>query len=218
MKKLCLSILMVVMSGFAQAQTPPPDQEITLCDGKYALCAASTCRLTGKKITTNDGKTWPEVSCTCPILEGKAIADLTGGNMKGSCAAPTGQVWSLFAPKVYYPQEASNFVTTPKSDTRASVQACSGQFAQGSTNCWSMICDIGKTINGSPTANCKCPIGQIKHGTEFLTEAGQGNQSACTEHPVAAPDFLSSSLLEKFDRPENDETLIKEIVKKRNKK
>jgi len=81
-----------------------------------------------------------------------------------------------------------------------------------------MICTIGKTINGSPTAECKCPIGQIQHGTEFLTEAGQSNQSACTEHPVAAPDFLSSSLLEKLDKPENDESLIREIVKKRNKK
>jgi len=130
MKKLCLSLLMF-FSGLTFAQTTPT---IALCDGDYALCAASTCRLTGNKIQTNDGKSWPEVICTCPILKGKAIADLTGGNMKGSCAAPTGQVWSLFAPKVYYPQEASNFVTTPKSATRASVQACSGQFAQGSTN------------------------------------------------------------------------------------
>jgi len=32
-----------------------------------------------------------------------------------------------------------------------------------------------------------CPIGQIAQGIEFLTEAGQGNPSACDKHPVAAP-------------------------------
>ena len=214
MKKLCLTLLMFV-SSLTFAQTPTPT--IALCDGDYALCAVSTCKLTGNKITTNDGKSWPEVICTCPILKGKAIADLTGGNMKGSCAAPTGQVWSLFAPKVYYPQEASNFVTTPKSATRASVQACSGQFAQGSTNCWSMICTIGKTINGSPTAECKCPIGQIKHGTEFLTEAGQSNPSVCTQHPVAAPDVFAESLVNKMDQSENNDNLVNQIIQKRKK-
>ena len=40
------------------------------------------------------------------------------------------------------------------------------------------------------TADCSCPIGQIKEGTEFLTEAGQGDPAACTQHPVAAPNPL----------------------------
>lgn len=213
MKKLCLSLLML-FSSLAFAQTTPT---IALCDGDYALCAASTCTRTGKTITTNDGQVWPEVVCTCPILKGKAIADLTGGNMKGSCAAPSGQVWSLFAPKVFYPQEASNFVTTPKSATKASVQACSGKFAPGSTNCWSMICNIGKTINGSPTAECKCPIRQIKFGTEFLTEAGQGDPSVCTKHPVAAPDIFAEALVNKIELSEDNDNLIKQIVEKRKK-
>jgi hypothetical protein len=213
MKKLCLSLL-VFFSGLTFAQTTPT---IALCDGDYALCAASTCTRTGKTITTNDGQVWPEVVCTCPILKGKAIADLTGGNMKGSCAAPSGQVWSLFAPKVFYPQEASNFVTTPKSATKASVQACSGKFAPGSTNCWSMICNIGKTINGSPTAECKCPIQQIKFGTEFLTEAGQGDASVCTQHPVAAPDVFAEALVKKTEQSEDNDNLINQIIQKRKK-
>jgi hypothetical protein len=201
-------------SGLTFAQTTPT---IAMCDGDYALCAASTCTRTGKTITTNDGQVWPEVVCTCPILKGKAIADLTGGNMKGSCAAPSGQVWSLFAPKVFYPQEASNFVTTPKSATKASVQACSGKFAPGSTNCWSMICNIGKTINGSPTAECKCPIQQIKFGTEFLTEAGQGDASVCTQHPVAAPDVFAEALVKKTEQSEDNDNLINQIIQKRKK-
>ena len=87
MKRLIIALFAFATLA-AHAQTPPPTPEIVLCDGKYALCAASTCKLTGKKITTNNGVTYPEVSCTCPVLEGKAIADLTGGNMAGSCAAP----------------------------------------------------------------------------------------------------------------------------------
>jgi len=49
MKKLLL-ILSLFIFGNAQAQ------EIALCNGKYALCAASTCKTTGKTITTNDGQ------------------------------------------------------------------------------------------------------------------------------------------------------------------
>lgn len=188
MKKLLL-ILSLFIFGNAQSQ------DIALCNGKYALCAASTCKPTGKTITTNDGQTWPEVSCTCPVLEGLAIADLTGGNMKGSCAAPdSNSVWSLFAPKVFYPQEASNFVQKPKTATRATVQACPGELAAGSTNCWSMVCTYDKTINGTQTANCKCPINQIQKGTEFLTEAGQGDPKACAKHPVAAPDIFDAKI------------------------
>ena len=175
-------VLLVVVS--AHAATP----DIKLCDGNYALCAASTCKLTGGTITTNDGKTYPEVACTCPVLKGKAIADLTGGNMKGSCAAPDKEhVWSLFAPKFHYPQEANNFVAEPKSATRVKVQNCGAANALKSTNCFSMLCTYSKPINGTPVATCKCPIGQIAQGSDFLTEAGQGDPAACDQHPVAAP-------------------------------
>lgn len=194
MSKLYFVLASLCIMACALAQTPPPTPEIVLCDGKYALCAASTCKATGKTITTNNGVTYPEVSCTCPVLEGKAIADLTGGNMAGSCAAPMVDgkegVWSLFAPKVHYPQEASSFKPAPPSATRAKVQSCSGKNAAGSTNCFSMKCSYGEVINGTQTADCLCPIGQIKTGTGFLTEAGQGDPAACTEHPVAAPNPL----------------------------
>ena len=173
-------------------------QELTICKGKYALCAASTCIKTGKTITTNDGKTYPEVVCTCPVLEGKSIADTSAGVMKGTCNVddPTTQVWSLFAPRFHYPQEANNFVTTPKSATRAKVQSCPGDVAQGSANCWGMMCKYRKDpINGTTVADCSCPIAQIAKGTEFLTEAGQGNPDACNQHPVAAPDPFADALL-----------------------
>jgi hypothetical protein len=43
-------------------------------------------------------------SCTCPIYDGPAIADLDGGNMQGSCEPPgPDQVWSLYWPKTGAP-------------------------------------------------------------------------------------------------------------------
>jgi len=97
MKKI-FSVLLFVFSLSAFAQQPA----LTICQGKFALCAASTCTKTGKTITTNNGVTYPEVVCKCPVLEGPSIADLSAGVMKGSCSVddPNTQVWSLFAPRL----------------------------------------------------------------------------------------------------------------------
>ena len=93
MKKLIVALVLLLLSGTVLA-------EITTCTGEYALCAASTCKPTGKTITANSGISYPEVVCKCPILDGKSIADTTMGNMQGSCAATdSNHVWSLFAPK-----------------------------------------------------------------------------------------------------------------------
>ncbi len=105
MKNILLALLVLVGSAHAQ---------VTTCNGDFALCAASICKPTGKTITTNTGDSYPEVVCRCPILNGIAIADPTMGNMKGSCT-PTDDkhVWSLFAPRMHYPQEASGFSKRP---------------------------------------------------------------------------------------------------------
>jgi hypothetical protein len=170
MKKLIF--ILVLLSGAVQA-------EITTCTGKYALCAASTCKATGKTITANSGISYPEVVCKCPILDGKSIADTTMGNMEGSCAATdSNHVWSLFAPKVYYPQEAA--------------QTCDASLNQGAraSNCFSWNCAIGPR----GIADCKCPMGQEPPATTFLTEAGQGNPEACYQHPVSLP--VATELME----------------------
>ena len=91
MKKLLtiLAFLMLSTSVFAE---PAKLEGITTCTGEYALCAASTCKPTGKMITGNNGVAYPEVECRCPILNGTAIADTSAGNMKGSCAATVRKV------------------------------------------------------------------------------------------------------------------------------
>ena len=55
------------------------------------------------------------------------------------------------------------------------------------------MCTYNKSpTNGTVTAVCSCPIGQIAKGTSFLTEAGQGDKAACAKHPVAAPNPLAT--------------------------
>src|SRR5262252_2979329 len=53
------------------------------CDGYFALCAASTCTRTGKQIAVNTitggTRKFPEADCTCPVILGTSIANLSGG-------------------------------------------------------------------------------------------------------------------------------------------
>mgnify|MGYP003652574968 FL=1 len=163
----------------------PAYAEVTVCNGEFALCAASTCQPTGKTILANSGIEYPEVVCRCPILYGESIADPTMGNMQGSCE-PTDwkHVWSLFAPLSSYPQEASNFSKLPQ-NMDVVVQKCDADLNQGAmaSNCFSFNCEKG--LDG--IAVCKCPMGQEPAATTFLTEAGQGNPEACFQHPVSLP-------------------------------
>jgi len=178
MKRLLLILALAVSSpAFAGG--------IDICDGEYALCAASTCRPTGKTITGNNGIPYPEVECRCPILKGHAIADTSAGNMQGSCTPTDSKhVWSLFAPKMFYPQEASDFSPWIWNQ-KAKIQKCDASLNLGakSSNCFSWNCTRG----ADGIAVCSCPTGQVAPATTFLTEAGQGNPDACAQYPVSLP-------------------------------
>jgi hypothetical protein len=178
MKRLLL-ILAFVVSSFASAGG------LDICDGEYALCAASTCKPTGNTITGNNGVPYPEVVCRCPILKGHAIADTSAGNMQGSCAPTDSKhVWSLFAPKLFYPQEASDFSPWIWNQ-KAKIQKCDASLNLGAkaSNCFSWNCVKGT----DGIAVCSCPTGQVAPATTFLTEAGQGNPDACAQYPVSLP-------------------------------
>lgn len=177
--KSSIFVFLFALMGMVQAG------ELTVCKGDFALCAASTCKPTGKTITGNNGTAYPEVVCRCPILNGDAIADTSAGNMKGTCdATDKNHVWSLFAPKLHYPQEASHFSHLPKK-TKAVFQVCAASLNLGdkSSNCFSWNCVREK--NG--IAVCSCPTGQVPAATAFATEAGQGNPEACAQYPVSLP-------------------------------
>ncbi|MGO9602725.1 MAG: hypothetical protein ACLQAT_04860 [Candidatus Binataceae bacterium] len=200
-------IAMLFLAAFPAAQaTAAPSGSVAgiiygyqICRGQYALCAASTCTLTGGTISVHVAgggmASFPEASCTCPVYNGPAIADVTGGNMQGSCDAPgKGQVWSLYWPKTNIPQEANGWSHKP-ADTAVSFQLCSSSDNVGATfaNCFSFACTLdAKRQNGVKTATCKCPLGENPDGsavspdTAVFTPAGQCDSAVCSDHPVGA--------------------------------
>ena len=194
-----LNALLLIATAPALAQTggATTGHDYQFCNGYYALCAASTCTPTGKMITvrvTSGGTAqFPEVECTCPVFSGQGLGDLNGGNMQGSCEPPgPGQIWSLFSPKKHIPQEINNWVPTGP-EAVATPQVCPASLGQGSTasNCFSFACDSQTWINNVPVVTCHCPMGEsfagtpVAPNTAFATQAGQGNQQFCFQHPVS---------------------------------
>ncbi len=175
--------------------------QFAYCSGYFALCAASTCQPTGRKIkvkVTGGGTAlFPEANCTCPIFSGQGVADLAGGNMKGSCEPPkapdgTVGIWSYYAAHSHIAQEITGWVATgPKA--LAPPQFCPKNLNLGATsaNCFSFACDKQTYINGVPVATCHCPIGKSFDGTPvaphttFYTQAGQSDPAICPMHPVS---------------------------------
>jgi hypothetical protein len=163
---------------------------IALCKNiQFALCAASTCKETGKKIAVNtpEGGTrnFPEAECTCPVLpsgDSGAIANLNGGNMQGSCTPPANGVWSLFQAVTSFPQKIYGW----NYHDAALNSTCTADLELGDrfVNCWSFACDDIRTVTSEDgtqvtLATCYCPIGEdvlsalpTKPKTGFLTQAG----------------------------------------------
>lgn len=173
--------------------------DFRFCSGYFALCAASTCKPTGRKIRVNvsSGGTalFPEADCTCPIFSGEAIGDLAGGNMKGSCKPPSpDQIWSLYSPQSHIAQQLTGWVPSGPAAV-APPLFCSKNLNLGSTlaNCFSFACDSETYINGVPVTTCHCPIGESLDGTavaphtDFVTQAGQRDRQFCAAHPVSGP-------------------------------
>jgi len=164
MKKL---LLIALFCGNAAAA------ELMICNGEYALCAASGSTPTGKMITVK-GKKFAEGMAVCPVLKGRSIAN--GELMKNSCDAPAGKVWSLF----------SMVSEAPQAPTWAVAPLVHRTFVLSKTesmsNLWSFICDKqAKPVNGVQLASCYGPInespitnGHIKMGSTIVTDAPIG--------------------------------------------
>jgi len=147
---------------------------LTFCYGDYALCAAANCTATGGKIKVK-GKKFPAASCECPILTGWNIADLSGGNMTGSCDPPSGGVWSTYFPLTEVPQED----TMPAWQTVAATPlTCPGGSSGKYAECFSYSCVLDGTVNGQALAKCTCPI--EKAPKQFVTAGGNCDVSNCS--------------------------------------
>lgn len=178
---------------------------LTQCQGEYALCLASTCKPTGRKIKVkrDDGKTFrffEESECKCPVITAEiaqqngttltATAGVNEGNMNGSCAHKPGTVWALYNKDiVLYPQESA---TPPFTMKRENIQQCP-QGTIGS-NCWNFECKVDpEKTNGAKTATCYCAINDGQFGREvrpddslFTAAGGYYNPSskACGMYPA----------------------------------
>ena len=191
--------LAVVLLVFAPPTARPQVLEgnpFSFCNGYFALCAASTCTPTGGKIAVNtaNGGTanFPEADCTCPVILGTSVANLSGGNMQGSCEPPgPGQIWSSYQPRPDIPQALTNWVPTLP-EAAAPPQVCPASLNLGNqyAQCFSFSCDSETYINNVPVVTCHCAIGATLAGTPapsqsaFPTQAGQGDQAFCAKHPV----------------------------------
>ena len=164
MKKLLLLLLLPV-NVFAA--------DLMICNGEYALCAASGSTPTGKTITVK-GKVFQEGMAVCPVLTGRSVAN--GALMNKSCDAPPGKVWSLF----------STVTEAPQAPTWAVAPLVHRTFVlsktEGMSNMWSFICDKqAKKTNNVQLASCYGPInespftnGHIKPGSTIITDAPVG--------------------------------------------
>ncbi len=188
-------LMLAVMCGglAASAQVSSAAERLTVCFGDFALCAASTCTPDGKKIAVNGTDTlFDEAQCTCPILNGPNIADVNGGNMQGSCAPPptSGGIWSTYSFQSHIPQAINDW--KKHGDKAASPgYVCPANLTNNYqfTNCFSFACQRAGKIHGVPVATCYCPIqefdgGPVDPGTPFTTQAGQCNESICSQYPV----------------------------------
>jgi len=203
-----VSALAVLVLAPGDSHAKKSNTEIRLCKNiQYALCAASTCKETGKTIAVNtpEGGTrnFPEAACTCPVLpsgDTGAFANLNGGNMQGSCDAPEGGVWSLYQNISNFPQKhfGWNYHDAPLNETCTADLHLGARFV----NCWSFACNDLRTVTSEDgtqvtLATCYCPIGEdvfsalpTKPKTGFTTKAGGAleteaqQRSFCRKLPV----------------------------------
>src|SRR5580658_5755856 len=188
MKRNAMMVLVCAMLFFAAGPARAgskraKSRQLTICQNtEFALCAASTCVATGGFVKNNQGKKYPAVSCECPIIMGDNVAELNDGNMKGSCtSSDPNVVYSAFEFSDTFPQ----LIDGTWQDATSIMQVCPAQYSF--SQCWNWQCTRDTTENGIALAACTCP--QEQSSNSFVTQAGQGDSSACGELPVGAPQF-----------------------------
>ena len=156
----------------------------------------------------NGTRSFPEVKCICPIFPGPSLGDITGGNIAqplgpGHCFEPPTMVngmpvddgiWSLYSPQAQIPQEINNWNQGKQKSAAPPLTCPASPIAMNTfANCFSFACERAGKINGVEVANCFCPIAEslkgegVKPGTQFSTQAGQGNEDICSQLPVGGP-------------------------------
>jgi len=148
---------------------------LVICNGQYALCAASPTTPTSKTMVIN-GATFQEGVSVCPVLTGKAVGDR---NLIGSCKPPKGKhtVWSLFSTEMSYPQAPTWAVVKAQPRTFVTTAGTGGMANQ-----WSYPCTIRpQKVNGATLSDCLGPINEspwngavVPVGASVVTSAPVG--------------------------------------------
>ena len=198
--------LLAIPAARGQSGLDPSKPQLTLCTGQFALCAAATCKQTGR---TFPGTNSPEVVCKCPVLDGSALADVTGGNMQGDCSPPVDPVtkkpgvWSLFWPQLDIPQEVGGVWRKNVPALPHNCPSTQGNPPQPVLygQCFSYSCKDVRTIDGVLVADCYCPAQHVvdPNKQQFAIQAGQCDSSACSQIPVGAPFIVPGSACVKKD-------------------
>ena len=158
------------------ASLPAHATTIQICDGEFALCAASPSAAVPNQTISVNGKIFPLATAVCPVLKGPAVADLELTN--NSCAPPgPGKVWSLFQPRTQFPQ-APTWSTQHAAVRKFTTTAAPGG---GMSNMFSFPCTIRPNpINGTKLADCYGPLNEnpngdtVPPGTQIITQSPQG--------------------------------------------
>ncbi len=180
----------------ARAAGAAESYDFQICHGYFALCAASTCKPTGGLITvrtaTGGTATFPGADCKCSVILGPSIANLAGGNMRGSCEPPergqhlvdlSAQTEHSAGDHQLGPEPARGRGTTAFLPEETRSRKSVGQLLQ------LRLPNSQTYINNVPVVTCHCPIGESLAGTpvpphtSFLTQAGQGDRAFCADHP-----------------------------------
>src|SRR5262245_32852714 len=123
----------------AEPRRLPPVSGFATDISRFALRRPA--RRTEKQIAVNTitggTRNFPEADCTCPVILGTSIANLSGGNMKGSCDPPEdGKLWSTYQARPDIPQALTNWVPHLPEDA-APPQICPGRLNRQYTQCFS---------------------------------------------------------------------------------
>lgn len=168
-----MKYIMAVIGCLIAGSSSGEPVKLMICNGEYALCAASGSTPTGKVIMVK-GKAFQEGMAICPVLKGRSVANAE--LMNSSCDAPAGKVWSLFSTVSEFPQ-APTWAVVPAVQRTFTLSKTDGM-----SNQWSMLCDKqAKPVNGVQLASCFGPInespftnGHIKPGAKIVTDAPVG--------------------------------------------
>jgi hypothetical protein len=110
--------------------------DLGICNGRFAICAASTCRRSDQKLNGREA-----AECECPVLEGLSLANLAA-IPNSSCDPPAGQIYSLYS-------------TCEPANVATSLMQCpAGSYAQ----CWNALCSY---TEGARIARCLCPSSTV---------------------------------------------------------